>query len=72
MEFFALSFKEKEAYANDAASGKFEGYGTKMLKQPNEKIESLHFFLRSTVNFGQNILHVISMLINFGDFQYYN
>ena len=31
-EFFALPQKEKETYANDPSTGKFEGYGTKMTK----------------------------------------
>ncbi|CAN1235828.1 Flavonol synthase/flavanone 3-hydroxylase [Linum perenne] len=42
--FFALPLKDKEAYSNDAASGNFEGYGTKMLKQPDEKIEWIDYF----------------------------
>uniref|UniRef100_A0A2N9G3S1 Fe2OG dioxygenase domain-containing protein n=1 Tax=Fagus sylvatica TaxID=28930 RepID=A0A2N9G3S1_FAGSY len=43
-EFFELSQEEKEAYANDAASGKFEGYGTKMTKNLEEKLEWIDYF----------------------------
>ncbi|CAI0395494.1 unnamed protein product, partial [Linum tenue] len=42
--FFALPLKEKQAYANDAANGKFEGYGTRMIKNPDEKTEWLDYF----------------------------
>ncbi|CAL1362185.1 unnamed protein product [Linum trigynum] len=42
--FFALPLKAKQAYANDAANGKFEGYGTKMIKNPDEKTEWLDYF----------------------------
>lgn len=43
-EFFELPQKEKEVYANDPASGKFEGYGTKMTKNHDEKIEWVDYF----------------------------
>lgn len=43
-EFFRLPQEEKEAYANDAASGKFEGYGTKMTKNKDEKVEWIDYF----------------------------
>ncbi|CAN1235827.1 Flavonol synthase/flavanone 3-hydroxylase [Linum perenne] len=43
-QFFELPLEDKEAYSNDAASGNFEGYGTKMLKQPDEKIEWIDYF----------------------------
>ncbi|KAK2388193.1 putative 2-oxoglutarate-dependent dioxygenase [Trifolium repens] len=47
-EFFSLPQKEKELYANDPSSGKFEGYGTKMTKNIEEKIMrcDLKFLLR--------------------------
>ncbi|KAK6246163.1 hypothetical protein QUC31_000939 [Theobroma cacao] len=43
-EFFALPQKEKEAYANDPSSGKFEGYGTKMTKNLEEKVEWVDYY----------------------------
>ncbi|KAE8077419.1 hypothetical protein FH972_015984 [Carpinus fangiana] len=43
-EFFRLPQEEKEAYANDAATGKFEGYGTKMTKNSDEKVEWIDYF----------------------------
>lgn len=43
-EFFELPQKEKEVYANDPTSGKFEGYGTKMTKNHDEKIEWVDYF----------------------------
>lgn len=43
-EFFALPQKDKEAYANDPANGKFEGYGTKMTKSHDEKLEWIDYF----------------------------
>jgi flavonol synthase len=43
-EFFSLPQKEKEAYANDPSSGKFEGYGTKMTKNLEEKVEWLDYY----------------------------
>ncbi|TKY46507.1 Flavonol synthase/flavanone 3-hydroxylase [Spatholobus suberectus] len=43
-EFFALPQEEKEAYANDPSSGKFEGYGTKMTKNLEEKVEWVDYF----------------------------
>ncbi|KAG5040069.1 hypothetical protein JHK82_012208 [Glycine max] len=43
-EFFALPQEEKEAYANDSSEGKFEGYGTKMTKNLEEKVEWVDYF----------------------------
>ncbi|TKY46353.1 Flavonol synthase/flavanone 3-hydroxylase [Spatholobus suberectus] len=43
-EFFALPQEEREAYANDPSSGKFEGYGTKMTKNLEEKVEWVDYF----------------------------
>ncbi|MED6152200.1 hypothetical protein PIB30_089586 [Stylosanthes scabra] len=43
-EFFALPPKEKEAYANDLSNGNFEGYGTKMTKNLEEKMEWVDYF----------------------------
>lgn len=45
-EFFALPQKEKEIYANDpaSASGNFEGYGTKMTKNLEEKVEWVDYY----------------------------
>ncbi|WJX38596.1 flavonol synthase [Trifolium repens] len=43
-EFFSLPQKEKELYANDPSSGKFEGYGTKMTKNLEEKVEWLDYY----------------------------
>ncbi|XAR62603.1 Flavonol synthase [Bertholletia excelsa] len=43
-EFFMLPQKEKEKYANDPSKLKFEGYGTKMIKNVDEKLEWLDYF----------------------------
>jgi len=43
-EFFALPQEEKEAYANDPSNGKFDGYGTKMTKNLEEKVEWVDYF----------------------------
>ncbi|XP_047149028.1 flavonol synthase/flavanone 3-hydroxylase-like [Vigna umbellata] len=43
-EFFGLPQEEKEAYANDPSNGKFEGYGTKMSKNLEEKVEWVDYF----------------------------
>ncbi|KAI4337785.1 hypothetical protein L6164_016160 [Bauhinia variegata] len=43
-EFFALPQQEKEAYANDPSTGSFEGYGTKMTKNLEEKIEWIDYY----------------------------
>ncbi|XP_050213313.1 flavonol synthase 1-like [Mercurialis annua] len=43
-QFFALPQEEKEAYANDPINGKFEGYGTKMTRNDDEKIEWIDYF----------------------------
>ncbi|KAG6655554.1 flavonol synthase/flavanone 3-hydroxylase-like [Carya illinoinensis] len=56
-EFFGLRQEEKEAYANDAASGNFEGYGTRMTKNHDEKVEWIDYFFHfmappSKVNYG--------------------
>ena len=38
-EFFEQPQDEREKYANDPSTGKFEGYGTKMTKNHDEKVE---------------------------------
>ncbi|CAI8597432.1 unnamed protein product [Vicia faba] len=43
-KFFYLPQKEKEVYANDPSIGMFEGYGTKMTKNLEEKIEWLDYY----------------------------
>ncbi|KAB1205367.1 Flavonol synthase/flavanone 3-hydroxylase [Morella rubra] len=43
-EFFELPQEEKESYANDAACGKFEGYGTRMTKNDDQKVEWVDYF----------------------------
>lgn len=43
-EFFKQPPEEKEKYANDPSSGKFEGYGTKMTKNHDEKVEWVDYF----------------------------
>ncbi|KAI4307301.1 hypothetical protein L6164_030505 [Bauhinia variegata] len=43
-DFFALPQHEKEAYANDPSTGRFEGYGTKMTKNLEEKIEWIDYY----------------------------
>nr|ARQ79445.1 flavanone 3-hydroxylase [Nelumbo nucifera] len=43
-QFFQLPQEEKERYANDASSGKFEGYGTKMTRNHEQKVEWLDYF----------------------------
>lgn len=43
-EFFSLPQKEKEAYANDPSKGNFEGYGTKMTKNLEEKVEWVDYY----------------------------
>nr|AXC07424.1 flavonol synthase [Camellia sinensis] len=43
-EFFKLPQKEKESYANDPSSGSFEGYGTKMTKNFDEKVEWIDYY----------------------------
>ncbi|KAL9230542.1 hypothetical protein vseg_005880 [Gypsophila vaccaria] len=43
-EFFALPQKEKEKYANDTYKGKFEGYGTKLTRNPDDKLEWIDYF----------------------------
>lgn len=55
-EFFKLPQEEKEAYANDPSTGKFEGYGTKMTKNVEQKVEWLDYFFhfmspKSKVNY---------------------
>lgn len=42
--FFELPMEEKEAYSNDPSHGKFEGYGTKMTKNRDEKVEWIDYF----------------------------
>ncbi|KAF8026615.1 hypothetical protein BT93_F3184 [Corymbia citriodora subsp. variegata] len=43
-EFFRLPLEEKEKYANDPSRGSFEGYGTKMTKNHDEKVEWVDYF----------------------------
>ncbi|OIW04487.1 hypothetical protein TanjilG_24184 [Lupinus angustifolius] len=43
-EFFALPQMDKEAYANDPSMGRFEGYGTKMTKNFEEKLEWVDYY----------------------------
>ena len=43
-EFFQLPQAEKESYANDPSCGRFEGYGTKMTKNHEEKVEWIDYF----------------------------
>ncbi|XP_059630240.1 flavonol synthase/flavanone 3-hydroxylase-like [Cornus florida] len=43
-EFFELPQKEKESYANDPSNGKFDGYGTKMTQNLDEKVEWVDYF----------------------------
>nr|QFR54186.1 flavonol synthase 1 [Loropetalum chinense var. rubrum] len=43
-KFFRLPQGEKEKYANDHAAGKFEGYGTKMTKNHEEKVEWIDYY----------------------------
>lgn len=43
-EFFKMPQEEKERYANDPSSGNFEGYGTKMTKNLEDKLEWLDYF----------------------------
>ncbi|OVA10409.1 Oxoglutarate/iron-dependent dioxygenase [Macleaya cordata] len=38
-EFFKLSAEEKEKHANNPSSGTFEGYGTKLVRNNDEKVE---------------------------------
>ena len=44
IEFFKQPQEEKEKYANDPSTGKFEGYGTKMTKNLDEKVEWVDYF----------------------------
>uniref|UniRef100_A0A7N0TMV6 Fe2OG dioxygenase domain-containing protein n=1 Tax=Kalanchoe fedtschenkoi TaxID=63787 RepID=A0A7N0TMV6_KALFE len=43
-DFFGLPMQVKESYANDASKGQYEGYGTKMTKILDEKIEWIDYF----------------------------
>lgn len=43
-EFFELPQAEKEKYANDPSAGDFEGYGTKMTKNHEEKVEWIDYY----------------------------
>lgn len=43
-EFFKLPQEIKERYANDPSSGNFEGYGTKMTKNLEDKLEWVDYF----------------------------
>ncbi|KAL4196555.1 hypothetical protein AMTRI_Chr04g246720 [Amborella trichopoda] len=42
--FFSLPQEYKEQYANDFAGGVFEGYGTKLAKNPDQKLEWIDYF----------------------------
>ncbi|XP_020517641.1 flavonol synthase/flavanone 3-hydroxylase [Amborella trichopoda] len=42
--FFSLPQEYKEQYANDFAGGVFEGYGTKLAKNPVQKLEWIDYF----------------------------
>lgn len=44
VEFFDLPLVEKEKYSNDPSKGDFEGYGTKMTKNHEEKLEWIDYF----------------------------
>ncbi|KAI4389152.1 hypothetical protein MLD38_001408 [Melastoma candidum] len=44
IEFFSQPQSVKEKYANDPSKGSFEGYGTKMTKNHDEKIEWIDYF----------------------------
>ncbi|KAK4256449.1 hypothetical protein QN277_009310 [Acacia crassicarpa] len=43
-QFFTLPQKEKEVYANDPSTGSFEGYGTRMAKNLDEKVEWIDYY----------------------------
>ncbi|XP_058089553.1 flavonol synthase/flavanone 3-hydroxylase-like [Magnolia sinica] len=43
-EFFQLPQEEKERYANDPTSGNMEGYGTKMTKNLEQKVEWIDYY----------------------------
>ncbi|XP_031492975.1 flavonol synthase 1-like [Nymphaea colorata] len=43
-QFFELPVEEKEKYANDAANGNLEGYGTKMVKNQAMKLEWIDYY----------------------------
>uniref|UniRef100_A0A0C9RK12 TSA: Wollemia nobilis Ref_Wollemi_Transcript_14054_1376 transcribed RNA sequence n=1 Tax=Wollemia nobilis TaxID=56998 RepID=A0A0C9RK12_9CONI len=43
-EFFELPQEEKEAYANNAAAGVMEGYGTKLAHQIDGKLEWIDYY----------------------------
>ncbi|GFY85331.1 hypothetical protein Acr_04g0000690 [Actinidia rufa] len=47
-EFFKLPQKEKESYANDPSTGSFEGYGTKMTRNLDEKVEWVDYYFHFT------------------------
>ncbi|KAM5564169.1 flavonol synthase/flavanone 3-hydroxylase-like [Rosa sericea] len=47
-EFYMLPQEEKEAYANDPASGRFDGYGTRMTKNHDDKVEWIDYFFHHT------------------------
>ncbi|KAJ7959106.1 Flavonol synthase [Quillaja saponaria] len=43
-ELYELPQEEKEAYANDPSNGKFEGYGTKITKNLDQKVEWVDYY----------------------------
>lgn len=43
-EFFKLPTEEKEKYANDPTTGTMEGYGTKMTKNLDQKVEWIDYY----------------------------
>ncbi|KAL5992856.1 hypothetical protein ACLOJK_013775 [Asimina triloba] len=47
-EFFGLPQEEKEKYANDPSSGSMEGYGTRMTKNLDQKVEWIDYYFHLT------------------------
>ncbi|KAL1136737.1 hypothetical protein V6Z11_A12G258800 [Gossypium hirsutum] len=43
-KFFELPIEEKEKYANDQASGKIQGYGSKLANNASGKLEWIDYF----------------------------
>ncbi|KAH1075076.1 hypothetical protein J1N35_027404 [Gossypium stocksii] len=43
-KFFELSIEEKEKYANDQASGKIQGYGSKLANNASGQLEWIDYF----------------------------
>ncbi|OVA10410.1 Oxoglutarate/iron-dependent dioxygenase [Macleaya cordata] len=60
-EFFKLSAEEKERHANDFSSGKVEGYGTKLVKNNDEKLEWVDYYfhlIEVTEEYTKEVLRV--------------